>query len=167
MPTLCLKDIQRLIGCMVAMDRFIARLGEGALPLFKLLKQTDKFEWTSEADDALQAIKRNLTSALILVAPEPKEPLLLYIGATPQVVSAALVVERDEPLLAGSRSRKKWATPASDTSASEKGAISGSNDPRASPPSELGAPTPTSSIWKGRSGALPMTNSGSDPGART
>nr|ABA96229.2 retrotransposon protein, putative, unclassified [Oryza sativa Japonica Group] len=35
-------------------------------------------------------------STPVLVAPEPDEPLLLYLAATPQVVSAALVVERDE-----------------------------------------------------------------------
>jgi hypothetical protein len=30
------------------------------------------------------------------VAPKEKEPLLLYIAATPQVVSTVLVVEREE-----------------------------------------------------------------------
>ena len=37
-----------------------------------------------------------LTKALILVPPTDGEPLLLYIEATTQVVSAALVVEREE-----------------------------------------------------------------------
>jgi hypothetical protein len=37
-----------------------------------------------------------LTKASILVPPVEKEPLLLYIAATTQVVSAALVVEREE-----------------------------------------------------------------------
>ena len=36
-------------------------------------------------------------SAPILVAPERGEPLLLYIVASNHVVSAALVVEREEP----------------------------------------------------------------------
>ena len=34
--------------------------------------------------------------APILVPPTDREPLLLYIAATTQVVSAALVVEREE-----------------------------------------------------------------------
>ena len=38
----------------------------------------------------------SLTSAPILVAPEWGEPLLLYIAASNHVVSAALVVEREE-----------------------------------------------------------------------
>ena len=39
----------------------------------------------------------SLTSAPILVAPELGEPLLLYVAASNHVVSAALVVEREEP----------------------------------------------------------------------
>jgi hypothetical protein len=38
-----------------------------------------------------------LKSPPILMALTPKEPMLLYISATTQVVSVALVVEREEP----------------------------------------------------------------------
>ena len=41
-PT-CLKDVQRLTGCVAAISRFVSRLGEKALPLYKLLKKTYKF----------------------------------------------------------------------------------------------------------------------------
>ena len=41
-------------------------------------------------------VKLLLTKALILVPPTNGEYLLLYIAATMQVVSAALVVEREE-----------------------------------------------------------------------
>ena len=41
-------------------------------------------------------VKQLLTKALILVPPTEGEPLLLYIVATMQVVSVALVVEREE-----------------------------------------------------------------------
>ena len=41
-------------------------------------------------------VKQLLTKALILVPPTKGEPLLLYIAATTQVVSVALVVEREE-----------------------------------------------------------------------
>ena len=36
-------------------------------------------------------------SASILVAPEQGEPFLLYVAASNHVVSAALVIEREEP----------------------------------------------------------------------
>ena len=41
-------------------------------------------------------VKQFLTKALILVPPTDGEPLLLYNAATTQVVSTALVVEREE-----------------------------------------------------------------------
>ena len=45
---------------------------------------------------ALDCLKALLSSPPVLVAPEPCEPLLLYLAATNHVVSAALVVEREE-----------------------------------------------------------------------
>ena len=41
-------------------------------------------------------VKLLLTRSLVLVPPSDGESLLLYIAATTQVVSAALVVEREE-----------------------------------------------------------------------
>ena len=48
-----------------------------------------------EAQEALDKVKELLTKAPILVPLIDEEPLL-YIAATTQVVSAALVVEREE-----------------------------------------------------------------------
>src|SRR5438132_10933201 len=94
-PPTKLKDAQRLAGCMVALGRFISRLGERGLPLFKLLKKADRFEWNQEVERALQDLKEYLSSSPVLTAPLPGEPLLLYAAATPVVVSAVLVTERD------------------------------------------------------------------------
>jgi hypothetical protein len=43
-PPCNLKEMQCLAGCMAAQRRFIARSGEKALPFFKLMKRTRKFE---------------------------------------------------------------------------------------------------------------------------
>ena len=50
----CIKDIQKLIGCMAALSRFISRLGEKGLPFFKLLKASECFSWSDEADTAFE-----------------------------------------------------------------------------------------------------------------
>ena len=42
-PICNIKGIQRLIGCLAALSRFISRLGERGMPLYKLLKKTDTF----------------------------------------------------------------------------------------------------------------------------
>jgi hypothetical protein len=70
---------------------------ERSLPLYKLMKKSDHFTWTPEAQEALDSLKNILKSPSILSAPTIEEPMLLYISATTQVVSAALVVEREEP----------------------------------------------------------------------
>jgi hypothetical protein len=59
-------------------------------------KSDDKFEWTEEVDVAFAQLKKVLLTPPVLVAPKEKEPLLLYIAATHQVVSIVLVVERSE-----------------------------------------------------------------------
>jgi hypothetical protein len=92
-----LHDVQKLVGRVAALSRFIARLGEKALPFYALMKKLDdKFEWIDEADTAFTQLKKLLSTPPVLVAPNEKEPLLMYIAATHQVVSTVLVVERSE-----------------------------------------------------------------------
>src|SRR5215216_2564807 len=91
-----LKQVQKLAGCVAVLSRFISKLGEKALPLYKLLRRSDNFEWTNAATAGLEEIKAILASNPILAAPSVGEPMLLYISATHQVVSVVLVVERGE-----------------------------------------------------------------------
>ena len=91
-----LKGVQQLAGRVAALSRFISRMGEKALPFYQLLRKADKFEWTPEANDAFESLKRLLSTSPVLVTPKEREPLLLYIAATHQVVSTVLVVERPE-----------------------------------------------------------------------
>lgn len=52
-----LKHVQKLAGCVEALSRFISRLGEKALPRYKLHKMTKNFQWTDEATAALKRLK--------------------------------------------------------------------------------------------------------------
>jgi hypothetical protein len=94
-PT-CIKDVQKLTGCMAALNRFISKLGERGLPFFKLLKHQKKFVWTPEADQALAQLKEFISKPPVLTAPHKGEQLLLYLAATTHVVSTAIIVERQE-----------------------------------------------------------------------
>ena len=89
------KDVKRLMGCVAVLSRFISKSAERALPFFKILKRAGPMKWTPEADTALQELKAYLSSVPTLVAPKPRESLLLYLAATNQVVSAALVAQRE------------------------------------------------------------------------
>ena len=43
------KGVQRVTGCLAALSCFISHLDERGLPLYRLLKKADHFEWTPEA----------------------------------------------------------------------------------------------------------------------
>jgi hypothetical protein len=56
--------------CLAALSRFISRLGERGLPLYRLLRKTKRFTWTPEAEEALGNLK-----ALLQVRPSWYPPL--------------------------------------------------------------------------------------------
>jgi hypothetical protein len=87
---------------MTSLSRFISRLGEKGMPFYKLLKKVDKFLWTTEAQEALEALKKFLTTPPVLKPPrratpnQPAKDLLLYISCMTHMVSTVLVVEQVE-----------------------------------------------------------------------
>jgi hypothetical protein len=84
------------LGCLAALSRFISRLGEKGLPLYRLLKKHEPFSWTVEAQEALDKLKATLAHTLILTPPQDGEPLYLYVAVTTQVVSVVIIVEHTE-----------------------------------------------------------------------
>jgi hypothetical protein len=87
---------------MVVLSLFISRLGERGMPFYKLLKKVDKLQWSTESQEAMEVLKKFLTTPLVLkpsrraTSDQPAEDLLLYISCTTHVVSTALVVEQAE-----------------------------------------------------------------------
>jgi hypothetical protein len=65
-PVKNLKGVQRVTGCLAALSRFLARLRERNLPLYKLMKKSDHFAWSPEAQEALDSLKEMLKSPPIL-----------------------------------------------------------------------------------------------------
>jgi hypothetical protein len=68
------KDVMKLTGMMVALGRFISKLGEKGLPFFKLLKKFDKFKWTDEAYQALEELKTFLMTPQSCCPRHPRRP---------------------------------------------------------------------------------------------
>jgi hypothetical protein len=88
--------VQKFTGCLASLSRFISRLGEKVMPLYQLMKKMDHFVWSQRADDAFNDLKRALSTAPILAAPALRERMMLYIAATPRVVSVVIMVECTE-----------------------------------------------------------------------
>jgi hypothetical protein len=95
-PIRDLRGVQKVLGCLAALSRFISWLGEKGLPLYRLLKKHERFSWTVEVLEALDKLKATLAHAPILMPPQDGEPLYLYVAATTQVVRDVIVVERTE-----------------------------------------------------------------------
>ncbi|GAA0167777.1 hypothetical protein LIER_22636 [Lithospermum erythrorhizon] len=90
------EEVQRLAGCLVALNRFISRSGDRNLPFFRKLRQAskDEFVWDEECAKAFEELKYYLRSPKILTRSEGKEELQLYLAITDGAVSNVLVREK-------------------------------------------------------------------------
>ncbi|XP_043812456.1 uncharacterized protein LOC122723651 [Manihot esculenta] len=67
-PT-CVRDVQRLTGRVVALNRFMSRSVERCLPFFKKLRKVPNFEWTEDCREAFKELKSYLSSPHVLSSP--------------------------------------------------------------------------------------------------
>nr|GEV39418.1 hypothetical protein [Tanacetum cinerariifolium] len=92
-----IKKVQSLNGKLASPNRFLSKSVEKSLPQFKTLKKCIKksdFHWTAEAEQAFKQLKQHLSELPILVAPKPKEELIIYLSVTYGAISAVLMTER-------------------------------------------------------------------------
>ena len=90
------KVIQRLTRRMAALTRFISKSADRPLPFFALLRGNKKFEWREEQSKAILAVKEHLKSLPTITRSENRDVLQLYISASPRMVAAVLLVEKEK-----------------------------------------------------------------------
>ncbi|KAM2252491.1 hypothetical protein ACFX1S_007000 [Malus domestica] len=85
-------QLQRLLGKINFLRRFIANLAGKIQPLTPLLKLKDKesFKWKPPHQKAFDSIKAYLTSPPMLVPPQRGKPLKLYISASEKSIGSLL-----------------------------------------------------------------------------
>ena len=88
-----LKQTQGLTGQIVALNRFISRSTDKCLTFFKVIKQGKNMKWDEQCEQAFQALREYLASPPLLVKPNLKEELLLYLAVSEAAMSGALVKE--------------------------------------------------------------------------
>ena len=67
------KEVQKLIGRIAVINRFVSRATDKCLPFFKTLKQA--FMWTDECEAAFQELKRYLSHPPLLSPSKEGESL--------------------------------------------------------------------------------------------
>ena len=85
------KEVQKLIGRIAALNRFVSRATDKYLPFFKTLKQA--FAWTDECEAAFQDSKCYLSNPPLLSPSKEGENFYLYLAVSTTAVSAALIRE--------------------------------------------------------------------------
>ncbi|KAK4390191.1 hypothetical protein Sango_2082400 [Sesamum angolense] len=89
------KEVQKLVGRIAALNRFISRSSDRGLPFFKVLKKIERFSWTEQCQAAFKDLKKYLASPPLLTQPRLGETLFLYLAISEGAVSAVLVREED------------------------------------------------------------------------
>ena len=87
------KEIQRLIGRIAVLSRFMSRSNDKCQPFFQVLKKA--YHWDAHCEEVFTALKTFLSSSPILVSPSEGELLTLYLAVSHFSTSAALVREWD------------------------------------------------------------------------
>ena len=59
-PPSTIKEVQRLIGRIAALNRFVSRASDKCQPLFQVLKKA--FQWEAKCEEAFSALKTYLSS---------------------------------------------------------------------------------------------------------
>ena len=85
------KEVQKLIGRIAALNRFVSKAIDKCLPFFKTLKQA--FAWTDKCEVVFQELKRYLSNPPLLSPSKEGESLYLYLEISATAVSAALIRE--------------------------------------------------------------------------
>ncbi|GJS56233.1 reverse transcriptase domain-containing protein [Tanacetum coccineum] len=92
-----IKEVQSLNGKLASLNSFLSKSAEKSLPLFKTLNKCIKksnFHWTPEAEQAFKQLKQHFSKLPLLVAPKPKEELIVYMSASHGAISTVLMTKR-------------------------------------------------------------------------
>jgi len=85
------KEVQKLTGMIVALNRFISRSADRCQPFFLLMNKWKGFEWTEECALAFQQLKEYLPRPSIMSSLEVDEVLFAYIAVASHAVSLVLI----------------------------------------------------------------------------
>jgi len=88
-----MKEIQQLIGRMVALSWFVSAEGDQGHPYFQCLRRNNQFVWTDECEESFLKLKEYLANPPVLCKPLPGTPLRLYFAITNRVISSVIVQE--------------------------------------------------------------------------
>ena len=90
------KQVRRFLGMCGWYRRFISNYSAISSPISNLLKKSDKFAWTEEAQESFLQLKQYLISAPVLANPDFSKPFVLQCDASLTGVGCVLYQVGDD-----------------------------------------------------------------------
>ena len=81
-----LRDLGSFLGMTNYYRNFVRNYAHLASPLYELMRDGVKFEWTDECEAAFQELRSRLVSAPILRMPDMNKPYILHCDASNESV---------------------------------------------------------------------------------
>ena len=95
------KGVERLLGFLNYVAKFIPDLSSITQPIRELLKKECPFSWNHEQEIAFQLIKKRMTSALVLAFYDVKKPVTVSCDVSNFGLGA--VLQENKPIAYASR----------------------------------------------------------------
>ncbi|CAI7867914.1 unnamed protein product [Closterium sp. NIES-53] len=92
------KELQQFLGFANYYNRFVPQYAKIATPLTNLLKKNTPFKWEDVHQQAMEQLKTALTSAPVLILPDPEKDYVIEADASDQVVGAVLMQDQGKGL---------------------------------------------------------------------
>lgn len=84
-------SLERFLGMINYLSKFIANYSELALPLRNLLKKDTEWVWEAAQESAVRALQRAVCAAPVLALYSAREPVLLSVDASSRALGAVLL----------------------------------------------------------------------------
>ncbi|GJP36238.1 hypothetical protein CLOM_g20769 [Closterium sp. NIES-68] len=89
---------QQFLGFANYYNRFVPQYAKIAAPLRNLLKKNTPYKWEPKHQEAVEQLKQALTSAPVLILPDPERDYVIEADASDQAVGAVLMQDQGNGL---------------------------------------------------------------------
>lgn len=84
-------EVKSFMGLAGYYQRFVKDFSQIAVPLTKLTRRSEKFEWIGKYENSFQELKQRLVTAPVLTLTDDKRKFVIYIDASHKGLGCVLV----------------------------------------------------------------------------
>jgi hypothetical protein len=85
-----ISELRSFLGLASYYRKFVSHFSSIASPLTQLLHKDQKYEWNEDREKSFQELKQHLTSAPVLLLPDPTKPFSVTADASDLAIGAVL-----------------------------------------------------------------------------